>query len=261
MAYECVRLEQRAMGVYILTVDRPKVLNALNSATVAKIEAAAAEVCEARDARTLLVTGAGDRAFVAGADVREMQALDPLEAEAFSARIHRALRALERIPVPVVAVVNGYCLGGGFELALACDWIVASETAVFGLPEVGLGVIPGAGGTQRLARIVGRARALELVTTGRQVGAAEAREIGLAAHVYPRETLLEEALRTAEAIASKGPLAVRMAKKAVHRGLDLDLDNACAFESQLFGLCFATEDQREGMGAFVEKRTPNFQAR
>lgn len=261
MAYECLRVEQREGGVYLVTVDRPKALNALNSATVAELEAAAGEVAQAGDARALLITGAGDRAFVAGADVKEMQALGPLAAEAFSARVHQALRAIERVPVPVIAVVNGFCLGGGCELALACDWIVASDNAVFGLPEVGLGVIPGAGGTQRLARIVGRSRAVELITTGRQLSAAEAHAMGLVSHVYSKESLLEEALRAAEAVASKGPLAVRLAKKAVHRGLDLDLESGCAFESQLFGLVFATEDQKEGMGAFVEKRKPNFQAR
>jgi enoyl-CoA hydratase len=258
MAYTCVRLEQKGAGIYLLTIDRPKVLNALSAATVAELESAAGEVCQTPDARVLLVTGAGDKAFVAGADIHEMRALGPLEARGFSTRFHRALRTLERSPIPVIAVVNGYCLGGGFELALACDWIVAGENAVFGLPEVGLGVIPGAGGTQRLARIVGRARAIELIATGRQASADEAREIGIAVRVYPRETLLEEALRSAREIASKGPLAVRWAKEAVHRGLDLDLDNACLLETQLFGLCFASQDQKEGMTAFAEKRAPMY---
>ncbi|MBE0617834.1 MAG: enoyl-CoA hydratase/isomerase family protein, partial [Proteobacteria bacterium] len=173
----------------------------------------------------------------------------------------RTLRRLETLPVPTLAAVRGYCLGGGCELAMSCDWIVAGDDAVFGLPEVGLGVIPGAGGTQRLSRLVGRARAMEWITTGRNVKAEEALRVGLVNHVFPASQVLEEALAAARTVAAKGPVAVRLAKEAVQRGQDLDLENACAMENQLFGLCFATADQREGMTAFVEKRAPGFQGR
>ncbi|GAB4268248.1 MAG: enoyl-CoA hydratase-related protein [Deferrisomatales bacterium] len=261
MSYENVLLEEREEGIYLLTVNRPKVLNALSVRTVEEIGAAAAEAASRPGARALLITGAGDRAFVAGADIRELQTLDVVGAKTFSNRTHQVFRSLAQLPVPVIAVVQGYCLGGGFELALSCDWIVAGEGAVFGLPEVSLGVLPGAGGTQRLTRIVGPAKALELITTGRQVKAAEAKEWGLVNHVVPGETLLEDALKLARQVASRGPVAVCLAKEAVLRGQDLDLDNACSLESDVFALCFATDDRREGMAAFVEKRPPQFSGR
>lgn len=261
MGYENILLEQSEPGIYLLTVNRPAALNALNARTLDEIAAAAAEVGADRGARVLLVTGAGDKSFVAGADIKEMQALTAMEAKEFSLKGLRAFRSLENLPIPTIAVVNGYCLGGGCELAMSCDWIVASERAVFGQPEVGLGVTPGFGGTQRLTRLVGRAMALELVTTARQVRAEEARQIGLANHVFASEILLDEALKMAMSIASKGPVAVRLAKEGVQRGQDLDLDNACVLESELFGLCFSTADQKEGMSAFLEKRKASFQGR
>lgn len=258
MAFQNVILEQPEAGIYLLTVNRPKALNALNAETLAEIEAAAAQVGADRGARVLLVTGAGEKAFVAGADIGQMRAFTALEAKEFSLRGLRAFRSLENLPIPTIAVVNGYCLGGGCELAMSCDWILASDRAVFGQPEVGLGVTPGFGGTQRLTRLVGRALAMELVTTARQVKAEEARQIGLANHVVPAESLMEEAFKMARTVASKAPAAVRLAKEAVQRGQDLDLDNACVLESDLFGLCFATADQKEGMGAFLEKRKAEF---
>ncbi|NOY45541.1 MAG: enoyl-CoA hydratase/isomerase family protein [Deltaproteobacteria bacterium] len=261
MAYENVILEQVEPGIYRLTINRPKALNALNAETLDEIEAALREVEADPGARALLVTGAGDKAFVAGADISQMRSLTAAEAKAFALKGQKVFRRLEDLPVPVIAVVNGYCLGGGCELAMACDWIVASEKAVFGQPEVNLGVTPGFGGTQRLTRIVGKARAMELVTTGRQVKAAEAKEIGLVNHVVPADALMDEALAQARTVASKGPVAVRLAKEAVQRGQDLDLDNACVLESDVFGLCFATEDQKEGMAAFLEKRKAAFQGR
>jgi enoyl-CoA hydratase len=190
-----------------------------------------------------------------------MQNMAQMEGRQSALDMMAVFRRLETLKVPVIAVVNGFALGGGNELAMSCDWILASETAVFGQPEVNLGVTPGFGGTQRLTRLVGRARALELMTTGRQVKADEALRIGLVNHVYPAEQLMEEAVSMARLIAAKGPIAVRLCKEAVQRGQDMDLDNACQFEAQVFGLCFATEDRKEGMTAFVEKRPAIFNNR
>ncbi len=261
MKYENIRLEQPEPGIYLLTVSRPKALNALNSATLAELAQAIAQVAADAAARVLLVTGAGDKAFVAGADIAEMKDYTPGEARAFSERGMGVMHALESLPVPVIALVNGYALGGGCELALACDWIVAADNAVFGQPEVSLGIPPGFGGTQRLTRRIGRALALELLTTARQVRAEEALRVGLANQVHPAAELGAKGLETARTIAAKGPHAVRLAKDAARRGADLDLASACALESALFALAFATADQKEGMRAFLEKRPARFVAR
>ena len=258
MNYQNVLLEQPENGVYLLTVNRPKALNALNAVTLDELLRAAAEVTADPATRVLLVTGSGERAFVAGADIAEMAGFTAAQAQAFSERGMRVMSALEALPVPVIALVNGYALGGGCELALACDWIIAAEAAVFGQPEVNLGIPPGFGGTQRLARLVGRARALELVTTARQLRAAEALAIGLVNEVVPASALRERGLEVARTIAGKGPQAVRLAKQAVHRGLDQDLAGGCAFETAAFALAFATSDQQEGMRAFLDKRPAKF---
>lgn len=258
MSYENILLETVEEGVYCLTINRPRALNALNPETLEEIGQGVSDLKARRDARVLLVTGAGDKAFVAGADISRMQGLGALEGKAFSELGLRVCRSLELLPIPTIAVVNGYALGGGTELAMSCDWIVASERAVFGQPEVNLGVTPGFGGTQRLTRLVGRAMAMELVTTGRQVNAEEAVRIGLANRTVAPENLMEEALESARMIASRGPVAVRLAKEAVQRGQDMELDAALVLESEIFGLCFATEDQKEGMAAFLEKRPPQF---
>ena len=256
-----IALEQPEAGIYLLTVDRPRALNALNAATLEEIAAALAQVAADDGARALLVTGAGEKAFVAGADIAEMQNATVEQARAFSESGQRVMHALEALPVPVIALVNGYALGGGCELALACDWILASEHAVFGQPEVNLGIPPGFGGTQRLPRRVGTARALELLTTARQVRAAEAAAIGLANQVLPAAELRARGLELARVIASKGPAAVRLAKQAVHQGKNLDLLAACALENRLFGQAFATQDRQEGMSAFLEKRPARFSGR
>jgi len=261
MAYENVLLEQPEQGIYLLSVNRPKVLNALNAPTLDELGAAIAEVGADSDARALLVTGAGERAFVAGADIAAMRDMSAAEGKRFSANGTQVFRSLELLPVPTIAVVRGYALGGGCELAMSCDWIVAAENAVFGQPEVNLGIIPGFGGTQRLARLVGRARALELITTGRRVEAQEALALGLVNHVYAAEQVLEEAMQIARAIASKGPIAVRLAKESVQRGQHLDMDSACLLENDAFALCCGTEDQREGMSAFLEKREARFKGK
>jgi len=261
MSYENITLEQPEAGVFLLTLRRPRALNALDSATLDELAHAIARVAADEQARVTLITGAGERAFVAGADIGEMQNFSPREARAFSEKGMRVMRALEALPVPVIALVNGYALGGGCEIALACDWILAAENAAFGQPEVSLGIPPGFGGTQRLPRRVGRALALELLTTGRQMKADEALRVGLANHVYPASELVQRGREMARAIASKGPLAVRLAKEAARRGENLDLENACALETSLFALACATSDQKEGMRAFLEKRTPQFQGK
>jgi len=258
MSYQNILLEQPEAGIYLLTVNRPKALNALNAATLDEIAAALKEVAADDRARVLLVTGAGDEAFIAGADIAEMQNATIEQAREISERGSRVMHALEALPVPVIALVNGYALGGGCELALACDWILASENAVFGQPEVNLGVPPGFGGTQRLPRRIGSARALELLTTARQVKATEAAAMGLATHVYPVSELMAKGLEAARTIAAKGPLAVRLAKRAVQRGANLDLFTACALETDLFAQAFGTQDRKEGMSAFLEKRPAKF---
>jgi enoyl-CoA hydratase len=258
MVFENILLEKPEAGIFVLTVNRPKALNALNARTLDEIAAAVTQVGADPDARVLVVTGAGDKAFVAGADISAMKDLTAVQAKKFAVKGLRTFRSLETMPVVTIAAVNGFCLGGGCELATSCDWILASEKAVFGQPEVNLGVTPGFGGTQRLTRLVGRAMALELITTGRQVKGDEAKALGLANHVYPAEVLMEEALKAARAVAGKGPFAVRQAKEAIQRGQDMDLDNACVLESDAFALCFSTSDQKEGMAAFLEKRKANF---
>jgi enoyl-CoA hydratase len=261
MSYQRILHEQPAAGVHLVSVNRPKALNALDSATLGELASAFAQAIAERDARVLLVTGAGDKSFVAGADIAEMQALDPHGARAFSERAQALLHALESAPIPVIALVNGYALGGGCELALACDWIIASERARFGQPEVKLGVPPGFGGTQRLPRRIPAAMALELLLTGRQIEAGEALRIGLVNEVVPAGELMARGLAVAAQIGAVGPLAVRLAKEAWRRGQRLDLTAGCALETDLFALAFATEDQKEGMRAFLDKRAARFQGR
>ena len=245
-------------GVVRLTINRPKALNALNSAVLNALSAQLDALEREPGLRGVLITGAGDKAFVAGADITEMRELNAAQARDFAQRGLATLKRLERLPVPVVALVNGFCLGGGCELALACDWAVASDNAIFGQPEVALGVIPGFGGTQRLPRRVGPAMALDLVTTGRKIDAQEALRIGLVNQVMPQAELDAYAEWLEKQLAGNGPQAVRSAKQAVHDGLDQDLDSALALEAGLFALAFAGDEQREGMGAFIDKRKPNF---
>ncbi len=256
--FSCITVEQPGPGIFLLTLNRPKALNALNAATLDEMSRAIEQIAADPGARVLLITGAGDKAFVAGADIGEMSDYSPAQARAFSEQGMRVMHALERLPVPVVALVNGYALGGGCELAMACDWIVASDGAVFGQPEVNLGIPPGFGGTQRLTRLVGRARALEWLTTARQVKADEALATGLANRVVPAQELMSCGMELARAIAAKGPVAVRLAKQSVQRGQNLQLVRACALETDAFALAFATHDQKEGMRAFLEKRAPRF---
>jgi enoyl-CoA hydratase len=259
--YQNILLDQPTPGIHVLTVNRPKALNALNAETLDEIAQALAAIGADSGARALLVTGAGEKAFVAGADIAQMQSFDSAQAQAFSEKGNRTFRALEMLPIPAIALVNGYALGGGCELAMACDWIIASERAQFGQPEVNLGVVAGFGGTQRLPRLVGRARAMELLVTGRIIKSDEAMRIGLVNQVVAPEQLLAQGLAVANTIAAKGPVAVRLSKQIVQRGQDLDLANACQQEAYAFGLTCATEDQKEGMKAFLEKRPAKFTGR
>jgi enoyl-CoA hydratase len=245
-------------AVAVITVNRPKALNALNAQAVRELEQAVAEVAARADARAVIVTGAGEKAFVAGADIAEMTAFTTSQALAFAQAGHRALAALEALSVPTIAAVNGFALGGGCELALACDFIYASEKARFGLPEVTLAVIPGFGGTQRLTRLLGRARAKELIFTGDMIDAAKAKELGLALEVLAPDKLMAHCKEVASKIAKRGPVAVAQAKRVIEHGADLPLADACELERQAFALLFGTSDQREGMTAFVEKRAANF---
>jgi enoyl-CoA hydratase len=258
MSFRNILLEQPEAGIYLLTVNRPKALNALDAATLEEIATAVMTVAGDARARVLLVTGAGEKAFVAGADIAGMQEMSLEQAREFSEKGTRVMHSLEALPVPVIALVNGYALGGGCELALACDWILAADNALFGQPEVNLGIPPGFGGTQRLPRRVGPARALELLTTARQVKAQEAVAIGLANHVYPASELRAKGLEMARVISAKGPIAVRLAKRSVQNGLNLDLFSACALETDLFAEAFASEDRKEGMRAFLDKRPARF---
>jgi enoyl-CoA hydratase len=260
MAYDHVRVEQRG-AAGIVTVHRPEALNTLTQATMAELERAVRALGGEKGLAAIVLTGAGEKAFIAGADIRQMLDMPPMEAKRHSEKGHALLLAILRSPKVTIAAINGYALGGGLELAMACDLRLAAEQAQLGLPEVGLGVIPGFGGTQRLARLVGEGRAKEMVLTGDRVTAQRAQEMGLVNRVVPRERLMDEALALAERVAKNGSLAVRIAKDTLQRGLDMPLPAALALEAAAFGTCFATHDQKEGMRAFVEKRPPRFEGR
>lgn len=247
-------------GIATITLNRPKALNALNQSLVQELGEVLDEVRARPEARAVILTGAGSKAFAAGADISEMRDLDAAEATAFAELGQAVFSRLESFHLPVIAAVNGFALGGGCELAMACDIILASSNAVFGQPEVRLGVIPGFGGTQRLTRLVGRQRAREITFTGRRVKAEEALKIGLVAEVVEGD-VVEAARELAGRIATNGPRAVSLAKRAINTGADLDMSSALAHEAQLFGLCFATRDQKEGMSAFLEKRAPTFEGK
>ncbi len=257
MAYENIVFEQDG-AVGSLTVNRPKSLNALNPATVREIAACLEQVRHDASMRCLIITGAGERAFVAGADISAMVEMSPLEGKAFATSGLNVGRTLEELPIPVIAAVNGFALGGGTELALACDLILAADTAKFGQPEINLGVIPGFGGTQRLARRIGLPLARELIYTGDMIDAETALRYGIANRVVPLADLLTEAKALAQKIATKPPIAIRQAKAAINSGIDMDIANASRFEAEAFAMTFATEDKREGMAAFLEKREAKF---
>lgn len=239
--------------VGVITINRPKALNALNSEVLKELNATL-DAVDLENTRALVLTGAGEKSFVAGADIAEMSTLTKAEGEAFGKIGNDVFRKIETFPIPVIAAVNGFALGGGCEIAMSCDIRLCSDTAIFGQPEVGLGIIPGFGGTQRLARLIPVGKAKEIIYGAVNIKADEAYRLGLVNSVYPLEELLPAAKKLAAKIAKNAPIAVRACKQAINEGLDLDMDQAIVLEEKLFGSCFETEDQREGMQAFLEKR-------
>ena len=240
-------------AVGIVTIDRPKALNALNSEVLAELDACFDSI-DTNTIRAVILTGSGDKSFVAGADIGEMSKLSPAGGEAFGKKGNDVFRKIETFPIPVIAAVNGFALGGGCEIAMSCDIRICSDNAMFGQPEVGLGITPGFGGTQRLARLIGAGMAKQLIYTARNIKADEAFRIGLVNAIYPQEELMPAAKKMAAAIAQNAPIAVRACKKAINDGLDVNMDDAIVIEEKLFGSCFETHDQIEGMSAFLEKR-------
>jgi len=260
MAYENLLVDV-SDRIATITINRPKSLNALNRATMQELSDALEEIAGGKDVGVVLLTGAGEKAFVAGADVSEMREFTPLQVLEFSRFGNGVLGNIERLPQPVIGVINGFALGGGCELAMACDILVASDNAKFAQPEVNLGIIPGWGGTQRLPRLVGRNIAKEIALTGEMISAQRAYEIGLVNRVVPQAVLMETARGIAGKILEKGPVAVSTAKSVMNRGIDLDLESACALEAKAFAIMFSTGDGVEGMTAFLEKRKAQFQGR
>lgn len=244
--------------VAVVTVNRPAKLNALNADTLKELERLFAEIGANPGIKVVILTGAGDRSFGAGGDIAAIQAMTPIAARNFALMAQKVLNDIEQCPQPVIAAVNGYALGGGCELALCCDLRVVSETAKFGQPEINLGIIPGWAATQRLPRLIGKGRAMEMLLTGEPIDAQEAYRIGLANKVVSPPFLLDEARKLARKIVEKGQIAVRLCKEAVVHGLEMDSARACAYEADLFALCFSTRDQKEGMAAFLAKRAPRF---
>ena len=242
-------------GLYaVATINRPKALNALNSEVLSDLDELVQTVSADADIRALVITGSGEKAFVAGADIGEMSTLTPEEGEAFGKHGNDVFRKLETLPIPTIAAVSGFALGGGCELSMSCDIRLCADTAVFGQPEAGLGITPGFGGTQRLARLVGPGMAKQLIYTAKNIKADEAYRIGLVNAVYPLDELMPAAEKMAETIAKNAPIAVRACKKAINEGLEVEMDDAVVIEEKLFGSCFKTADQIEGMSAFLEKR-------
>ncbi|HMM22547.1 MAG TPA: short-chain-enoyl-CoA hydratase [Selenomonadales bacterium] len=251
-------LFQKENGVGIVTVNRPKALNALNQEVLQGLDKLLDEIAADSSVKVVIVTGSGDKAFVAGADINEMRPLTAMEGREWGRLGQAVFAKLEKLPQPVIAAVNGFALGGGCELAMACDIRVAAENAKFGQPEVSLGIPPGFGGTQRLPRLVGKGRAKELLYTGDMIDAAEALRIGLVNKVVAAEELMAVAKTMAQKIMSRAPVAVQVCKAAVNAGLEMGLEYGISYEAEVFGLCFATLDQKEGMTAFIEKRKPAF---
>ncbi|MEA4994169.1 MAG: enoyl-CoA hydratase-related protein [Oscillibacter sp.] len=254
--YATIRYEVKD-GVGIAAINRPEALNALNSTVIEELSALVNEIENDKALRALVITGEG-RSFVAGADIAEQCPLDLAGGRAWGRRGSALFRRIELLEIPTIAAVNGFALGGGCELAMACDIILASEKAKFGQPEVGLGITPGFSGTQRLARRIGAARAKELIFSGKMIKAEEAKEMGLVNAVHAPEALMDAAMEMAQSFAKNAPIAVKYSKACIDRGLQTDLDSGIAMENELFAMCFGTEDQKEGMTAFLEKRPAQF---
>ncbi|MDA3903584.1 MAG: enoyl-CoA hydratase-related protein [Desulfuromusa sp.] len=243
-----------ANQVALITINRPQAMNALNPATIIELSTAIAALEQQAEVHVIIITGAGEKAFVAGGDVALMRTLTPIQARDVALMAAELFQRIENSPCVVIAAINGYALGGGCELALACDLRLAAERAKLGQPEVNLGIIPGWGGTQRLPRLIGISRAKELMFTGERISAEHALKLGLVDHVYPDDQLLDHAQALAQTIAAKPQTAIRMIKEAVKNGMSMDQDNAIRYEAELFGMCFTTAEQKEGMDAFLEKR-------
>lgn len=260
MEFKNLLIEKKQNGVWVLTLNRPQALNALNTELLGELDQFFSQISELpwSELKALVVTGAGEKAFVAGADIKEMAALTESEARYFSERGQKTLRRLEVLRIPVIAAVNGFALGGGLELALACDFIYVSQNAKLGLPEVSLGLIPGFGGTVRLARVVGLNRAREMVMSGDMINADEALRMGLVNKVCESNELLVAALKTAETMVQRGPIAVGKAKFMTLESIDMNLDSGLSLEALNFGQLFVKKDTREGMQAFIEKRKAQF---
>lgn len=260
MSFENVKVEQEG-NIAIVYVNRPEALNSLNYATLKDLKDAFAELENNNDIDIIILTGAGGKAFVAGADVAAMKDFEPLEGREFARFGQQVFAEIENNKKPVIAAVNGFALGGGCELAMACDIRIASEKAKFGQPEVNLGLIPGFAGTQRLPRLVGKGIAKELIFTADAIDAEEALRIGLVNKVVPADKLMEAAVKMAKKIASKAQIAIRLAKQAINDGFEMDSDRGYEHEANCFGYCFSTEDQKEGTSAFLEKRRPDFKTK
>jgi enoyl-CoA hydratase len=257
LAYENILFERRD-NIAIVTINRPKALNALNIDTLKELSQAFDEIKDDSNIRVVILTGAGEKSFIAGADISNLVTFNPMDGRLFGQLGQATFRKLELLPQPVIAAINGFALGGGCELSLACDIRLAGENAKLGLPEVSLGLCPGFGGTQRLPRLIGTGYASQLTFTGDIIDANEALRIGLVNQVLPLNKLMDEALALASKIASKGPIGVQMSKSAIQRGINLDLDNALAYEAEVFSILFSTSDQKEGCSAFLEKRKAQF---
>ncbi|UCE37584.1 MAG: enoyl-CoA hydratase/isomerase family protein [Thermoplasmata archaeon] len=254
-------LVEKENNIGIISMNRPKALNALNSETLSELRTAVFTLGNDPDVGVIIITGSGEKAFVAGADIKEMKDMTPMEARHFMHFGQSVFSDIDNLPKPTIAAVNGFALGGGCELALSCDMILASESAKFGLPEVTLGIHPGFGGTQRLPRLIGSAKAKELIFTGQMIDAKEAERIGLVNKVVSQESLMDEAKGLAQKILKNGQIAIRLVKSAINAGLNVPLEKGLAYEAETQGLAFATEDKNEGLNAFLEKRKPNFNNR
>ena len=257
MAYENI-IYQVEEGIATITFNRPKALNALNAALLGELSDALDKIAADEDIRVLILTGSGEKAFVAGADITELATFNSLSAKNFTTFGQAVIDKLQKLPIIVIAAVNGFALGGGTEIAIACDFIYASENAKFGQPEINLGLIPGFGGTQRLPRLIGTNRAKELIFTGKMISAAEGQQVGLVNKVVALEVLLEEVMQVAKEIVAKGKVSLRAAKQAVNNGINVDLASGLKIEIDAFALVYASADAREGTSAFLEKRKPEF---
>ena len=251
-----IQYEQKD-AIAVLTISREKALNALNSEVLGELDAAI-DAIDLDTVRCLIITGAGQKSFVAGADIGEMSTLTKEEGEAFGKKGNDVFRKIETLPIPVIAAVNGFALGGGCELSMSCDIRLASENAVFGQPETGLGITPGFGGTQRMARICGVSNAMTMILTAKTIKAEEAKAMGLVSEVYPADELMDKAMELAETIASKAQIAIRQSKRCIRQGMQTDIHTATAYEAEAFGVCCATEDQKGAMKAFMEKTLDSY---